>query len=104
MRNQAPAQGKLIFGKRWKIYQEQVTKRDLYNLSVRNQDLLKTMLQQQSHVIKMNESSTTDNFVLMKDDSNSFTHRVVQKRPFCADNNKRKKRFKSAAELGLKLD
>ena len=81
-----------------------------FDLSVRNQELLKTMLDQQSYVMKMNESSSAEIIVVTSHERNSFTHEVVHKRQLGesltpnANNKKRKKSFKTAAQLGLKLD
>ena len=100
VRNSAPAENKLMFGKRWKLHQDQVTQRNLYDLSIRNQELLKTMLEQQNQVMKMNQASSM---------SNAGNLATVHKRPLTETfssgqiNRKRKKRFKQASELGLQL-
>ena len=99
----------LMFGKRWKLYQQEVSKRDLYELSVRNQELMKTMLQQQSDFMKMTEISSVPKINSLGDYPTEFCGRVVPKRKLVKpltpilNNMKRNKRFKTAAELGLHI-
>ena len=100
---------KLIFGKRWKIYQREVSKRDLFELSSRNQDLLKTIMQQQTELFKPTDNKTVEDINTIANESTVFISKVVEKRmmfhPVAPLRKlKRKKRFKSAAELGLNLN
>ena len=79
-------------------------------MTVTNQEILKTMLDQQSQIMKMNDCSTAENFRVMSHEQNYFEHKIVHKRELSNAFSsipkipKRKKRFKSAAQLGLKLN
>ena len=70
---------------------------------------MKTMLQQQSDFMKMTEISGVQKINSMGDDPTELCGRVVQKRKLVKpltptrNNMKLKKRFKSAAELGLHI-
>ena len=99
----------MIFGKRWKIYQREVSKRDLFELSIRNQDLLKTIVQQQAVLLKASDNSTVEDMNATTNEPAGLNTKVVGKRMMVHPSTprrklKRKKRFKSAAELGLKLN
>ena len=58
--------------------------KDMYNLLMRNQDLLQTMLHQQSQLMMMNEHTTSNetNVMASKPNSNSLNLNVIPKRSF----------------------
>ena len=87
VRTQTPAPPKLIFGRKRKLVQEPVSKRDLYQLSENNQQLFNRMLTQQSQLMMMNEKHDIEDSIVIENNDNSLSQNVFPKRRFGKSSN-----------------